>query len=100
MYNVKIKKILLVAVRIRVWVTNSVSRILVYQLVAREADLSLLFNTFMHTVVVQQQITTIELMEEQSKKQKKTKNKRIKISCMKWLNCNNDITQVGCFFKI
>ena len=39
----------------------------------------------MHTVVVQQQITTIELMKEQSKKQKKTKNKRIKISCMKGL---------------
>ena len=27
----------------------------------------------MHTVAVQQQITTIELMKEQSKKQKKTK---------------------------
>ena len=39
----------------------------------------------MYTVVVQQQITTIELMKEQSKKQKKTKNKRIKISCMKGL---------------
>ena len=39
----------------------------------------------MHTVVVQQQITTIELMKEQSKKQKKRKNKRIKISCMKGL---------------
>ena len=44
------------------------------------------FNPFMHTVVVQQQITTIELMKEQSKKQKKTKNKSIKISCMKGLN--------------
>ena len=33
----------------------------------------------MHTVVMQQQITTIELMKEQSKKQKKTeqKNKNI-----------------------
>ena len=34
-------------------------------------------NPFMHTVVMQQQITTIELMKEQSKKQKKTKNKNI-----------------------
>ena len=46
-------------------------------------------NPFMHTVVVQQQITTIELMslvmKEQSKKQKKTKKKRIKISCKKGL---------------
>ena len=45
----------------------------------------------MHTVVVQQQITIIELMKEQSKKQKKTKNKRIKISCMKRL-MNNFVT--------
>ena len=44
-----------------------------------------LLNPFMHTVVVQQQITTIELMKEQSKTQKKTKNERIKISCMKEL---------------
>ena len=50
----------------------------------------------MHTVVVQEQITTIELMKEQSKKQKKTKNKRIKISCMKGLSI---IVFMGTFHK-
>ena len=36
------------------------------------------FSSFMPTVVVEQQITTTELMKEQSKKQNRTKNKRIK----------------------
>ena len=35
----------------------------------------LTFNAFMHTVVVQQQITTIELMKEQSRNQKKQRTK-------------------------
>ena len=54
----------------------------------------------MHTVVVQQQITTIELMKEQSKKQKKTKNKRIEISCMKGLICKGLKVQNSTLQKI
>ena len=35
------------------------------------------YNPFIHTVVVEQQIITMELTKEQSKKQKRIKNKRI-----------------------
>ena len=35
-------------------------------------------NPLMHTVVVQQQITTIELMKEQSKKRKENKEQKNK----------------------
>ena len=35
-----------------------------------DSDVESVVNLFMHTIVVQQQITTIELMKEQSKKQK------------------------------
>ena len=42
----------------------------------------------MQTVVVQQQITTLELMKEQRERQNRTKNKRIKKSCLKGLSAS------------
>ena len=55
-----------------VWTSDEIRLSSVWYYISNES----VFNPFLHTVVVQQQITTTELMKEQNKKQKKTKNKR------------------------
>ena len=60
-------------------------------------DYEIVIKPFMHTVVVVQRITVIELIKEQSKKRKGTKNKRIASHARKgW----DDVKQSDCLRRI